>query len=144
MVIDPIVLGQHIQDDPNVRGYAAHVISGATNVIAGLLNEVLVSITIQRETVKPSEVWEAVDLTEFKALSAQERQVLGILLGMETLSVGPGSNSRTTLAALFPTGSTTRGKLIALVQRKGSEVEDLFGENVRATSKDVTLALGGP
>ena len=143
MEIDHIVLGQHIQDDPNGRGYAVHVASGTTNVIAALLNEVLLSITIQRETVTAPEVWEAVNLAEFKALSIQERQALDILLGMETLNVSPGSNSRATLAALFPAGPT-RDNLIALVRRNGSEVEELFGENIRATSKDVALALGGP
>ena len=142
MEIDHIVLGQHIQDDPNGRGYVVHVASGATNVIAVLLNEVLVSITIQRESVESVEVWEAVDLTEFKALSAQERQALGIILGLLVIDVTVGSNSRTTLAAIFPAGPT-RTKLIALVRRNGSEVEELFGENIRATPKDVALALGG-
>ena len=144
MAIDLVVLKTEIETDPTSRGYALHVTSGATNVIADLLNEVLTSITIQRETLMPPEVWEAVDLTEFKVLSGQERQALGILLSLEPLDVRAGSNSRTTLASLFPGGSTTRTNLLALVMRNGSRSEELFGENVIVRSEDITLARGGP
>ena len=146
MAIDFAVLKTEINTDPTSRGYSPHVTSGATNVIADLLNEVLSTIAIQRAFLGANEVFEATDLAEFKALTLQERQMYNIIIDLDSggsggIPVGPGTNARATLAALFPPGSTTRSNLVALVMRKGSRAEELFGVNVSVTSGDVARSL---
>lgn len=140
MVIDPTILGDHIQADPNGRGYAVHVASGATNVIASLLNESLPGITITRGSIERREFMVATDFNEVKALGASERDVFGSLIGSDIV---PGKTVQE-VSQFFGPVTTSRASLESLETRDGSEVEELFGENVRATSRDVAEALGGP
>ena len=139
MEIDHILLGQHIQDDPNARGYAVHVASGATNVIADLLNERLISIVITRGFIRREEFIVTTDFSEVKSLGASERDVFGSLISSEAI---PGKTVQE-ISEFFAPATTSRASLKSLETRDGSEVEELFGENVRASSRDVALALGG-
>ena len=139
-MIDHIALGLHIQADPNGRGYAVHVVSGATNVIAGLLNEVLTSIIITRSFVGREMFMVATDFNEVKSLGASERDIFGSLINSDRI---PGKTVQEVSQFFGPT-TTTQASLQSTRTRNGSEVEELFGENVKAIPKDVALALGGP
>jgi hypothetical protein len=48
------------------------------------------------------------------------------------------------LQGIFPAGSPTRNRLIALAVRNGSRAEQLFGTNVVVSSGDVAAALALP
>lgn len=150
MAIDLVALATEINTDPTGRGYAPHITSGNDGEIAILLNEVQAGINIQRSSLTSPEIFEATDLAEYRALTAQSRQMYQVVVTIGSgaggpsgggIPVGPGTNARLILAGLFPAGSTTRANLVALVMRTGSRGEELFGENVVVSSKDVAMAL---
>lgn len=88
--------------------------TGKTNQeAADILNAL--TIVAPRTTITGAELWEATNLAEYKALSDGERHAYSVLVSIDTIQVGAGTNSRATLAALFPAGSTTRANLMALL-----------------------------
>lgn len=108
--MDYVTLYNEITDDPAGLGYA-----GKTDAqIAALLNAETQEIA--RTTITAAELWENTDLTEYKALSAAERDAFWGLCGLDSIDVAAGTNSRAALSQLFPAGSTTRENLVALLQ----------------------------
>ena len=86
----------------------------ADTEIAALLNAETQQIA--RTTIAAAELWENTDLTEYKALSAAERDAFWGLCSLDSIDVAAGTNSRAALSQLFPAGSATRANLIALLQ----------------------------
>lgn len=140
MGIDLTVLATEINTDPTGRGYAPHIVSGATNVIADLLNESLPSIVITRGSIERREFMIETDFNEVKSLGASERNVFGSLISSDAV---PGKTVQE-VSEFFGPATTTRTRLKNLETRDGSRGEELFGENVSVRSRDVALALGGP
>ena len=60
-------------------------------------------------------IWEATDLTEFTALSAENKDAYRGIVRMGTVSLVEDSHSRDTLWDLFDSESTTRAALLALI-----------------------------
>ena len=107
-------LWNELINDPATVGYIDPANSSNDIENARLLNEE--SQTVPRTEITSAELWENTDLSEYKSLTAGERQAYDVLVNLETIDVSEGTNSRTTLAALFPQGSNTRANLVALVQ----------------------------
>ncbi len=63
--------------------------------------------------------------------------------GQGLLNVAPGTNLRAALSSIFPAGSATRDAWIALLDREGSRIEEMFGVNVRVTRTEVQRAVRG-
>lgn len=61
------------------------------------------------------EIADALDITEYNALSAKNKASLHIILSLVFVSLIDGTNSRATLWSLFDENSTTRANLIALL-----------------------------
>ena len=72
--------------------------------------------SIPRTSITIAELWENTALAEYRTLGVAERQAYSVLMSLGTIDVSEGTNSRTALATLFPTGSTTRDNLVALAQ----------------------------
>ena len=140
MPIDFAILATEINTDPTGRGYAPHVTSGATNVVAALLNEVLPTITITKGFVEREAFMVATDFDEVKSLGASERDVFGSLISSERV---PGKTVQE-ISLFFGPATTSQGSLQATRTRNGSRAEQLFGENVIVRPSDVALALGDP
>lgn len=140
MAIDYNALRTEIQTDPNGYGYAVHVTSGADSLVADLLNQVRAAIAIERETIPAYEVFEAIVPSEWTALTATNRTLIGQILSMGEIKV-KGTNTRAAFLAAFGVGTTTRSNLAALQARQGSRAEQLFGQSV--TADDVARALRG-
>jgi len=141
MAIDLAILANEINTDPTSRGYAPHVTSGATNVIADLLNEVLIGIDVTPANIDRTDFFEAIDFGEVKSLGASERQVFsGLLSAPDDIP----NKSVQELSLYFGPATSSRPSLQAIGIRKGSRAEELFGVDVSVRSKDVAQALGGP
>lgn len=84
----------------------------AADVLNGLTVEVL------RTSITSAELWENTALTEYAALAQAQRDAYGVLIAMGTINVAAGTNSRATLAALFPQTSVTRTRLVALLAKR--------------------------
>lgn len=111
-------------------------------------------VLVKRADVTSREVIEAVDLADFpalpsnpnaSALSTERRQLayLGWLASVSTMRlVGDDGNDLPivgNLGAMFPAGTGSRNRLLALRRRPGSRAEELFGVSV--TASDVAKAL---
>lgn len=139
MVINYAALKTELQVDPAGLGYAPHLAAGADQSLADLLNEARQSISIPRATIPAHEVWEAIVPAEWTALTANERQRVQTILSMGEVNVR-GTNTRSSLAAAFGAGTTSRSNLAALQTRRGSRAEELFGEGITVTSEDIAKA----
>lgn len=84
-----------------------------TSIIADYLHSKVQEVV--RTSLTPYELWENTDLTEYKALSVAERDAYWGIMGLDSIDVTAGTNSRAALSALFPSGSVTRDNLIALL-----------------------------
>lgn len=142
MPIDYTQLRTEIQTDPTALGYAAHVTSGSDTAIADILNAVRTGINIGRDIIPSYEIWEAIVPSEWNALLATQQTMIGYILGMGQVNV-KGTNTRAAFANAFGAGTTTRGNLVALQDRKGSRAEQLFGAGTVVTHDDVAKALRG-
>jgi hypothetical protein len=147
-------LKSELQTDPTVIGYAA---LGTNDVAkAAALNLPRAAITIRRSDVSAKELWEAIDVSDYTALGASpnatqlstERRYLAWLTGLPAFGSvrilnDDGSNGpvAVNLLAMFPNGSPTRARIVALASRQGSRAEQLFGEGVAITAQDVGIAL---
>lgn len=154
MAIDYAALKSELQTDPNAYGYAAT--NGNDVAKADLLNLARAAITIRRSDVPAKDLWEAIDVGDYTALQANptatqlslERRYLAWMTGLPTFGTvrilnDDGSNGpvAANLLAMFPAGSTTRARIVALASRNGSRAEQLFGQGVVVTAQDVGKAL---
>jgi len=61
------------------------------------------------------EVFEAIDTTEYIALTTPKSQEIDTMIGAGFVNLNDGSRGKTTLWDLFPDGTTTRANLVALI-----------------------------
>lgn len=154
--MDYAILRNELLTDPNGYGYDAWIAAGEPENCAAALNLPRASIPIRRADISSQEVIEAIDVTDFPALSgtpnstqlSRERQYLAWLSGvMAVPSVrllnddGTDTPVVANLRAMFPQGTATRNRLIALASRDGSRSEQLFGSGVTISAQDVGTAL---
>ncbi len=148
MALNYTALKNEILTDPSVPqiGYAPFVASGADANIAELLNAAITGNAIFRNDVRSEEIWEAINATEFNALTSIALQRLSLILAQAgargALDVR-GTNLRGMLGGIFPAGSATRAALVTLSARNGSRAETLFGTGVFIAPDDVAKALRG-
>lgn len=142
MPIDYTALANEINTDPTSIGYAPLVTSGDDAGIAALLNQVRAGTSITKSYIPLEDVLAAIVKTEFDSLTTANKTVVDQFCRGTRIKSGE-ANMRTTMAALFGSGTTTRANLIALSTRTGSRAEVLFGENTLISHADVARALRG-
>lgn len=124
-------LKAEITTDPLGFGYLAM----SDSAVADKLNEVPPSAEsgreIERDVVPTWEVFEATVPSEWTALSAAEKQRYQSILAMGSINLKK-PNTRSTFAAMFGAGTTTRANLIALRNEAASRATVLFGERVES------------
>jgi hypothetical protein len=115
------------------------------------------AITIRKPSISSKEVWEAIDVGDMNTFPGSptavqlstERRQLAWLTGLPSLpSVriqnddGTNNSVAVNLLAMFPGGSGTRTRLIALASRFGSRAEEKFGADIVVAHPDIAMALG--
>lgn len=149
-MIDYGMLKTELNSDLLGLGYAIHVASGNDTALAEMLNEVRLTISVPRETVRSGEFMDAIDPTEFGALTALQLNRLTFFLSMFS-STGreaggipiKSAKVRQMLDAIFNTNPTTKAAMTVLRQRAGSRAEQLFGAETHVRHEDVAIALRG-
>ena len=130
-------LHDEIVNDPNGYGLTALGDAGSTGDIAALLNEVRQSININRGPIPAYEIINAVDPTDWLALSADQKLLFQTLTGAGTVDAGDANVVAAFVDMFGGTGSITA--LAGVKDRDGSRAEQLFGRAV--THTDVARAL---
>lgn len=114
------------------------------------------AITVRRPDISTQAVWEAINMADMATLSgspsaanlSNERKQLAWLSGLPAIGTlrlenddGSSTQVQTNLQAIFPAGSGTRTRLVALATRQGSRAEQLFGTGTVLTDEDIGIAL---
>jgi hypothetical protein len=81
--------------------------------------------SVDREFVNSSEIFEALDRTEYQALTAGDTKAIDLILGLGGEISVNGTNTRGTLLAVFGAGTTTRANLLVLASRTVSRANEL-------------------
>jgi hypothetical protein len=137
-------LAAEVNNDPSTLGLVALKTAGSDQAIADALNLVRATITgINRNDISAKELMAAVVLAEYTALTQANRDLWQALLTIAPLDA-QDTQTRTTVGAIFGTGTTTRTNLQALASRTGSRAEQLWGTGTRVTALDVSRALARP
>lgn len=107
---------------------AGHPVTGAysqTDATAvAQLNAV--NVTRQRTHMSASQLFEALDVTEYKSLDATKRAMVDRVMALgDEIGIGAGTKARDFLLDAFPGGTATRTALLALVQEPSSRVQVL-------------------
>jgi len=148
MALSPSQLLQlqtEIQTDPSGYGYPAILAADPTDyqAVRDALNLIRPGLTVQDDSVRAEALRATIVHGEFLALTPGDQRFLMLALsGVGSLMVGSGSTLRTSLAQMFNSGTTTRSNWLALLDRDGSRLEQLFGPNLSVTWQEVRDALG--
>lgn len=135
MAISYSALAAELSADPAALGYAGQ----SDPACAALLNAPRAGVTVPVGVVPAYSVFEAMDPTEWAALSAQEKQRIQTILSMGQVNTA-GANTRAAFQAAFAAGTTSRANLVALLTRPGSRAEALFGAGTVVSDQDVGRA----
>lgn len=105
-----------------------HPVTGAYSVddqaAADELNAA--NITVERESLSGSAIYNTIVPAEFSALDASQRQQVRDIFGLgDSIDVRTGTNVRTVLLDLFGPASQTRTNLVALAQESISRAAEL-------------------
>ena len=91
-----------------------------------VLADLLIDIGKQRESITCAEIYNAVDTTEARALSADDRLDLRDLLALSgDIDISVGSKAKTYLIAAFPDGTTTFTALQGLFTVSWTRIQEL-------------------
>ena len=116
------------------------------------------TITIRLQAIPLADLWAAIRVTDMTALPVSptpvqlstERRNLAWLTGLTAVpwvrlvdATGVNTPVVENLIDMFPAGSPTRARLVALGSRVGSRAEELFGEGTRVTGAEIAEALRG-
>lgn len=149
MAIDYAALKAEIDTDPNVYGYAVHVLTGNDQAVANLLNQVRDAIQIERADIGSGEIFHAIDIMDLvNNPGASVLEYFNVLMHMPhpvrlLNDDGSATPVKANVIALFKAGTATLTRLAALEKRAGSRAEELFGAKTRISSFDVATALRG-
>jgi hypothetical protein len=137
----PALLLAEIVNDPTGLGLSTPFAAGQFSPVVAALNLVRASIEVDRPSaiVATHEVFEAIVLAEWNALTNAEKDRVRTVLSLGTVNLR-GANTIAQLGAAFAAGSTTRTALLALAKRKGSRAEQVFEPGTVVTLKNVADA----
>ena len=131
------ILGTELTTDPASLGYAGKTDQQA----ADLLNSLATGRTQIRTALDGAEVYEALVVSEFLALTdAQRAEVWNVVHLGANIAVAPGSKARARMITLFGAGSATIAALAARLTSAISRAKELGLSAV--TPDDVAIALG--
>lgn len=136
MNTDKLALKAELTNDPLDLGLTVAPEDDAANAAA--LNLVRDTIQIDRETIPASEVNKAIDRDEFAALSASDRQWLGMITAGGSINPKTGSEVREGLLQIFASGTESRASLTALLTEPGNRITQLFKAGTLSKDELVT------
>jgi hypothetical protein len=158
MSINYSTLQTELQTDPTSLGYSPYVANGNDIKLCELMNVTQSGITVRRDSITSKEIVEAIDVADYTALPgsptaaqlSSERRYLGWMQGaiaVENLRLLNDDGSNTPVVSnfltMFPSGTSTRNRLLTLAVREGSRAEQLFGSNTVINPTDISIAMRG-
>lgn len=145
MAVDLLALKNECLNDPTALGLTAPYNAGQDSIVADLLNRVRNAINIPRSDVSPQEVIEAIRITDFVAnattIQSSWFESFTQLLSVRLIKTdNTDTRVLTNLLGLLVNGSASETRLRAVGLKKGSRIEQLFGEFEFVTVTQVSLS----
>lgn len=127
--------------DPVQLGYGPFLTAGDDNALTDIVNLVRVGLSYQvnSDPVSPSQLFAALDPTDFSVLTTTDLARLQAVLTTPSLNLAL-SNIQTMVKGVFPLGPTTQATIAALALRQGSRAEVLWGPHTVVTPNQVFQA----
>lgn len=135
-----VMLQNELATDPASLGYAPHVAASHDGTLADLINSVSV-LDVDRRLIPTYEILGATVSAEFAVLGAADKQWYQLMIAGGQIDVS-NANVRNMLQNMFAGGTQTRANLVALIKRKGSRAEQLFGLGFLIDASMIAQALG--
>jgi hypothetical protein len=130
---DLAAIKAELTNDPLTLGLTLLAADDEAN--ANKLNAISAEIQVDRESIPVSEVVKAIDADEFIALSAAQRDYVGLITNGGSVNPKNGGEVREALLQFFGANSETRASLTLLLTESASRITQLF--------KAGTLQAGG-
>lgn len=118
MTIDPAILSNELKDPK----YAAEVLKTNADNLAAMLNAPGAT-TVPNEHIGAQALMECISIPELGLFTPQQLQYIQLVITVGDLNLDNFKEA----TLLFPTGSVSAGKFTALLTRKASRAEVLFG-----------------
>jgi hypothetical protein len=141
------ILRTELDADPNALGYAAlKVLSNGPEAVAAKINDPAANggATLFKGFTAIEDVLACVIAAEYTALSAANKALWTDLVVRAPRIISGNANMRATIAGIFAAGTTSRANLVAVASRPASRAETLWGEGIRISATDVSLAYELP
>lgn len=128
------ILADELSADPLTRGYSGMTDDQARDDLNSSYRDLWTELS-------SADIFEAIDITEFQALTAAQQtrvdRILGLGDGIRTI---PGSQARSEMVTVFGGGSTTISNLVAIAQRSQTRNRELAWGRDPCSSADVNYA----
>jgi len=138
LLADKLAIKAELANDPLDLGLTVLEADDAVNAVA--LNLVRTVCQIDRETIPASEINKAIDRDEFAALSASDRQWLGMITAGGSINPKAGGEVREGLLQLFGPATESRASLTALLTESASRIVQLYKAGTLSKGDDVTAS----
>lgn len=126
-------LKDELTNDPEAIGYTVSPVplNDQTSALNDAALMATVNRTVSRDTMSASEIFEAIDVSDFTALTDPQKRKVEVVLALgDSIRIAPGTKARDFLLDAFPSpaADTTRNALATASQRLVSRAEELgFG-----------------
>jgi len=113
---------------------AGHPVTGAYSVDthAAMREMNAINRTRSKSTISASILFESIDITEYEALGAIDKNHIQLILGLgDRIEIGPTTRTRAILTGAFGPGTNSRTNIIAVITEDCSRAVELWGERVR-------------
>ncbi len=142
MSINLQTLKTELLTDPNGYGYAALIADTNNPALADMLNLPRAVITVRRTSIQPQDVLECIDTRDIKANpSNMDCAWFESATRQTTINLLDGAGADTQILGNFKrlliNPSDSRARLLAICNRNGSRIEQLFGVGVVVSVQEV-------
>lgn len=134
---DLAALKGELINDPNGLGLVAPpTIDDVGN--ADKLNEVLETQQVDRKAIPVNELAQQIDRDEFNALSAADRQWLGLIMQTESIDIDDTGQVKQGLLQCFAAGTETRNGMASKLTEAVNRVEQMYRQSLLEVGGYVT------
>ena len=129
MPIQKIIdLGAELAGDPEILGYSAPPVDPFDEAAAAADMAIINAVNrpVNVETLSGSQLFEAIDDTEWQALPADAKSDIQFVVSLgDNIQIAPGTKARTMLARALASSPTSLGALGVLGTKNVSRAEEL-------------------
>ena len=119
-------LKDELVNDPETLGYSAPNAGVEADAIADVALLMAVNRSVDRETMSGSEIFEAIDATEWQGRSAEQKDDIRLVIGLgDSIQISAGTKARAILQNALAGSTNSIAELGTISQKTVSRAEEL-------------------